>query len=964
MTHDTTPERWLQLKGVVRQALDAPLAERAALLERVCGSDAALRREAEALLAAAGTPADFLDAPAVVRLAESFAQEQDTPPLIERLRTELATRYLIEREIGRGGMATVFLALDLRHERPVALKVLSPELAAVTGSERFLSEIRITANLQHPNLLPLFDSGEADGLLYYTMPYVEGESLRARLSRERQLPIDDAIRIAVAISSAMEYAHRRNVIHRDLKPENVLLRDGQPVVADFGIALAVAKAGAERLTGTGVSLGTPHYMSPEQATGDRQVDQRSDVYSLGCVLYEMLTGEVPHPGSSMQAVIARVLTDVPTDVRALRPRVPDHVAAAIMTALEKLPVDRWQSARAFADALEIATATPAESPSSARIVDAPITDKVTSPGSSDFAPAADRRRNFGKRAVLVAAAASLGVLSAVLGIVVSRRANGARLVERRVVVVPFENQTGDTTLAPLGRLAAEWTTQGLSYAGSLQVVDARTAEAALAESRGRPRGTERIREIAEATGARTVVSGAYYLDGDTLRFHAEITDAGQGRLLRALDPTSAPVSSPRQAIAMLRQHILGAVATLLDSAVGPWTRTWEQLPSLEAYRHWADGIDRFRRGEYDASVPHFLAAARVDSTFYTPVLWAAAARGNLGQFASADSLLRRVAASRERLSVADGYLFDFWIATLRGDLGAALDAARGSARSRPGSPGAALLYGAAALSANRPREAIAALTSPDVKVATTGTYAPFWDELGLAYHFLGEYRRELDVVRRGRKQQPDELLMVESEVRALAALGQTGEVTRRLDEALGLPASSFVTPGQVMERAAKELLAHGHVEAAGAVSARALAWWSEHVGADSSLTSRLALAGANYTAARYDRSRDIVMALMRVYPTHPDILGYKGVLAARRGDRETALAADSALAALRESYLGGINTLWRARVAALLGEQERAITLIRQAFAEGQRYLDVHDVVDFHSLRENSAFRDLVRPQG
>ena len=238
------------------------------------------------------------------------------PEPIAQLNTALAGRYVVEKEIGRGGMATVFLARDLRHDRLVALKLLDPELGAVLGVERFLSEIKVTANLQHPHLLPLFDSGEADGLLFYVMPFVDGESLRARLHREKQLPTDEAIVIAVAVASALEYAHQQGVIHRDLKPENILLQAGQAVVADFGIALAVSKAGGARVTQTGLSLGTPQYMSPEQATGDRVIDRRSDIYSLAAVTYEMLTGEPPHTGSTMQAIIARVLTDRPRSVRA------------------------------------------------------------------------------------------------------------------------------------------------------------------------------------------------------------------------------------------------------------------------------------------------------------------------------------------------------------------------------------------------------------------------------------------------------------------------------------------------------------------------------------------------------------------------------------------------------------------------------------------------------------------------
>lgn len=281
----------------------------------------------------------------------------------EQLARPLAERYVIERQIGAGGMATVFLARDLKHDRQVAVKILEPELAAVMGVERFLAEISVTAHLQHPNILPLFDSGETPtGAPFYVMPFVEGESLRQRLDREKQLPVDDAIRITTAIASAVDYAHRHHVVHRDLKPENVLFQDGQPLVSDFGIALAVSHAGGHRITQTGLSLGTPSYMSPEQATGDRAIDGRTDVYSLGAILYELLTGEPPHTGSTAQAIIARVLTETPRPVRAVRPAVPAHVAAAVERALEKLPADRWETAAAFCDALTGSAATLREHP--------------------------------------------------------------------------------------------------------------------------------------------------------------------------------------------------------------------------------------------------------------------------------------------------------------------------------------------------------------------------------------------------------------------------------------------------------------------------------------------------------------------------------------------------------------------------------------------------------------------------
>ena len=272
-----------------------------------------------------------------------------TPP---RLAAALADRYRLERELGQGGMATVWLAEDLKHDRKVALKVLKPELAAVLGAERFVVEIKTTAALQHPHILPLFDSGTADGFLYYVMPYVAGETLRNKLDRETQLGIDEAVKLTVAVAEALDYAHRQGVIHRDIKPENILLHDGRPMVADFGIALALSAAAGGRMTETGLSLGTPHYMSPEQATAEKEITARSDVYSLGAVLYEMLTGNPPHTGASAQQIIMKIVTEDAAPVTQVRKAVPPHVAAAVATAVEKLPADRFATAAEFARALE------------------------------------------------------------------------------------------------------------------------------------------------------------------------------------------------------------------------------------------------------------------------------------------------------------------------------------------------------------------------------------------------------------------------------------------------------------------------------------------------------------------------------------------------------------------------------------------------------------------------------------
>ena len=321
---------------------------------RCCGR--AIRRHVATLhdLTPAARPIRVLRR--TLAFGQPFTTGAPTSDSQDRLAAALADRYRIERELGQGGMATVYLAQDLRHDRKVAIKVLRPELAAVIGAERFLSEIKTTANLQHPHILPLFDSGAAESFLFYVMPFIDGVSLRGRLAEEQQLPIADAVRIATEVAGALDYAHRHGIIHRDIKPENILLHDGRALVADFGIALAASSAGS-RMTETGMSLGTPHYMSPEQAMGERAITARSDVYALGAVTYEMLAGEPPFTGPTAQAIVARVMTEEPRPLSVQRRSVPPHLEAAVFTALEKLPADRFASAAEFATALTTVSTT-------------------------------------------------------------------------------------------------------------------------------------------------------------------------------------------------------------------------------------------------------------------------------------------------------------------------------------------------------------------------------------------------------------------------------------------------------------------------------------------------------------------------------------------------------------------------------------------------------------------------------
>ncbi|HJP86681.1 MAG TPA: protein kinase [Gemmatimonadaceae bacterium] len=341
-----TPERWRVIDAILRAALSCEPAQRDAFVAQACGDDEEIRHEVASLLAAHDHAGDFLERPA----AEQFVAARAPTPVTTRLAAALVDRYQIEREIGRGGMATVHLALDLRHHRRVAIKVLREELAAAIGAERFLEEIRVTASLQHPHILPLFDSGSAQGLLWYVMPFVEGETLRSRLARERRLPVDTALQLVREMADALDYAHRHGIVHRDVKPENVLLQSGHALIADFGIALALENAGGARLTRTGITLGTPSYMAPEQAAGDRPIDARTDVYALGAVLHEMLAGESVFATASRQKT-PHDLYEPAVALASRRADVSSSLDAAIRRSLSKDPDDRFPSAGAFAAAL-------------------------------------------------------------------------------------------------------------------------------------------------------------------------------------------------------------------------------------------------------------------------------------------------------------------------------------------------------------------------------------------------------------------------------------------------------------------------------------------------------------------------------------------------------------------------------------------------------------------------------------
>jgi tRNA A-37 threonylcarbamoyl transferase component Bud32/tetratricopeptide (TPR) repeat protein/TolB-like protein len=874
--------------------------------------------------------------------------------ILDRLKVALADRYRIERELGAGGMATVYLAHDIRHERPVAVKVLRPELAAALGSERFLREIKIAANLNHPHILPLHDSGEADGFLYYVMPYVEGENLRQHIDRGRLatgggLPLEDALRIASEVAGALDYAHRRNIVHRDVKPENILLAEGHPVVADFGIARAISAAGGQTLTQAGLPIGTPRYMSPEQAMGVPNIDARADIYSLALVLYEMIAGELPRTPSEVRSVSAGRLGDTPPEHRKRLEKLPQAAAEVLGKALTENPEGRLETAEHFAAALL-----------------APV-------GQMDAGPGVIRKWNRLLIAGLVTVVVAMAVI---VGLLVS--GSGAGITSNRVLVATFENQTGDVSLAALGHMTADWLTRGLQEMGPIEVVDARTvaSESEATSSAVQP-GTASTLELARSVGAGTLVSGAFYRDADSIRIVSQVTEVGTGTLLYSLDPVAGSVASPLDAVETLRQRVTGAIATIFDQA---WSVQSFRPPRYDAYREYMAAAPLIGRLNTEGAVSRLRTAWARDSNFTLAPLYASTLFAEAGLYHQAESLAVMVGRRRERLRVSEAAMLEYLRARLRGDFATALGAIRPVAE---GAPFAEPAWGFALtlMRLNRPREASELYARLDPRRGFLQEWWFYWNIFGAAYHMMGEHETELEIAKRGQAHYPDHMGVVAAEAHALAALGRVDDVFRLLDEMRGMPQDwrGPLPPMLYLTSVAGDLRAHGNLEAAIAVLDRVRSWAETRSASQlSSPLVRAHMAHVAYSSERWDEAQEQFSALAEEFPSDVNYQGYLGVLAARRADRQQAGRISRWLESLERPFLFGINALWRARIAALLGDQQQAMTLLRAALEQGLPFYGnapslwisrtdahwLHRDMDFESMREYPPFAELMRPKG
>ena len=498
------------------------------------------------------------------------------------LTIELAGRYRIERELGAGGMATVYLAQDLKHQRRVAIKVLRPELAAAIGADRFLREITTTASLRHPHILPLYDSGAAGETLFYVMPFVDGESLRDRLQREKQLPLDDALQIAREVADALSYAHSRGIVHRDIKPENIMLEAGHAVVADFGIAKAISAASGDTLTQTGMAIGTPSYMSPEQAAGDGEVDGRSDLYALGCVLYEMLAGQPPFTGPTVESIVHQHLVADPRPISMLRPAVPAGVVSALQRALAKAPADRFNPVALFSEAIRPGATSP-------------------QPAAVTSAPA--RRSRWG-----VVVLATVAVIALAAGFMVWRRAAGSTAAgAASVAVLPFVDLSADRSSAYLGDGMAETIINALANVPGLNVA-ARTSAFSF---RDKP---EDVREIGRRLGVATVLEGSVQRAGNHLRVTAQLIKTSDGLHLwsQNFDRDAADIFAVQDEVA---RAVVAALPGRTRPAAPEPSRATRNPAAYESYLQGLFSWNRRTEADLQEAVRFFQQAIAQDSTY-------------------------------------------------------------------------------------------------------------------------------------------------------------------------------------------------------------------------------------------------------------------------------------------------------------------------------------------------------------
>jgi serine/threonine protein kinase/tetratricopeptide (TPR) repeat protein len=847
-------------------------------------------------------------------------------------------------------MGEVYRARDTRLGREVAIKLLRAE---VTGDaergRRFEQEARAVASLSHPNILALFDVGSHEGRPYLVTELLEGQTLAERI-RTGDLTVAKSVELATQIAHGLAAAHERGIVHRDLKPGNVVVtRDGVVKILDFGLArLTQTDAGAwdwegapteTGLTGAGSILGTVGYMAPEQVRG-LPADHRSDIFSFGCVLYEMVTGKHAFKRETAVETMTAILREPAPEISTLGVLAAPELNRIVAHCLEKKPNERFQSASDVAFALQ--------SIANGGIIVEPM----------------PVRRSL--RSALVGTSLVLMVLAAAAALRwwAPWRAHQPSVVldPNRIVVAVFENQTGDRSLDPLSRMTSDWITQGLSRVEGLEVVP--STSVLVAQPPGRPVSArlDPLQVLAADTGAGIVVSGSYYLQGETLHFQAAISDTAHRKLLYALDPTSSAVATPLDAIDDLQQRVTGALATRFES---PYEISLQKPPTYEAYREYISGFELFLTDDSEA-LRHMERAAELDPEFATPVAFILFLRRVRGDWDEVEAVMQRAEGMRHLLTPLGRDYLDGESAWVLHRYADALQAFRSARQRAPRDPMINHWLGITGISANRPEEVAASFGSFAEQPWGDHPLGATWISLhGDALHLLGRYEGELEEARRGREQSGESADIRSSEVSALAALGRVDELDRALREIEAAGLRSW-TAGEALLLAAAELRAHGHRDESLQIADRAVAWYRGRTPQESAMEVwRRGLAEALAWAEQWRDARPLYDQLVAGGSPEIGDLGMLGVAAARAGDRDIAVRVAGELEHLDRKWLFGVHAWHRAGIAASLGEKEKAVELLREAFAQGQPYgAYLHRSLALETLHGFAPFEDLIRPKG
>ncbi len=898
----SSPERHRRAMDLFQRALDLGPERRASWVAEQTEDDADLRSDVESLIRAHEMTGGILDQPPP---GEGASGAGSLPFSIEEieatLRESLADSYRVVEEIGRGGMAFVFLAWERKHDRRVVLKVLRPELALLYGSERFEREVKLAAQLSHPHIVGLIDSGTAEGLFYYVMPYVEGETLKERLLRRGPLPVEEAMTLLRDVASALAHAHGLGIVHRDLKPANVLCAGSHAYLMDFGVAKTLAP-GDDTVTQPGLVVGTPQYMAPEQARSDPTVDHRLDLYAWGLLAYEMLLGD-PYQTDPSRPPTEGVTEPVARYVRSLRPEIPPGIATLVGRCVEPESEVRPESAEGIVTELD---AHPVVTHSSSRTTRVLVWAAAT--------------------VVVAAAATFFGSLG--------DRAGTELGLPGPVAVAPFTNETDEPALDPLGRLAGDWIAQGLQQAGLVPVLPWPTAlesaeRAVAASTRGAH--PDLVSFLAEDVDAGTVITGSFYEIGSEIRFGATVTNARDGTVLSAPEPVTAHRDSAEAAIRELRDRLMGSLAVFSSERISDVPGLTHRPPTFEAYRVFDRGMELYLNQDYGQAAAEFQRAFELDTTFTVSLLSRATNLYNQGRYAAVDSVLTFLEPRRDRLSEYHDLRFRYMRAVLDGDEQRALRLAHQASELGPNTRAS---YNSAlmAVHLNRPLEALRILEAIDPDRGSMRGWAQYWTQLTHALHLIGEHEREIDAAEEMRARYPERRVATVLHARALAAAARVDDLERLLDEIATLPPRTYWSHGGALVVAGEELAAHGGLRLGTPYLERAVAWLEGQLAADSTDRShRYWLGSALYDLGLWTEAGDTFESLAHEYPDRTDYRGMSALSVAQQGDRQ---AAENRLgpepAYNREEYIA-----YRGRVEAALGDPNRALDLFSEALGRG-----------------------------